>query len=154
MFEDDEDEFGLPSIANMRRKGRRKQPANAKDSGSSGMRSASGSSAWRGIDSGDIAEERGIPTYPTAKKVEGKILRPQYQEILRDPANSLHLITHASIAPNATGKHRVFVRPARSGMVRSTVRGPRHDMAGLAWIFANKQRTSGGYLGEEKEGVS
>jgi hypothetical protein len=64
----------------------------------------SGSSAWRGIDSGDIAEERGIPTYPTAKKVEGKILRPQYQEILRDPANSLHLISHASIPANATAK--------------------------------------------------
>jgi hypothetical protein len=104
MFEDDEDEFGLPSIANMRRKGRRKQPPNAQDAAGNSARSTSGSSAWRGIDSGDIAEERGIPTYPTAKKVEGKILRPQYQEILRDPANSLHLITHASVPPNATTK--------------------------------------------------
>lgn len=102
MFEDDEDEFGLPSIANMRRKGRRKQPSGSNDLG--GSRTVSGSSAWRGIDSGDIAEERGIPTYPTAKKVEGKILRPQYQEILRDPANSLHLISHASIPANATAK--------------------------------------------------
>jgi hypothetical protein len=102
MFEDDEDEFGLPSIANMRRKGRRKQ--SSKDLGGSSSRNVSGSSAWRGIDSGDIAEERGIPTYPTAKKVEGKILRPQYQEILRDPANSLHLISHASIPANATAK--------------------------------------------------
>ncbi|KAF3045097.1 GTPase-activating protein [Didymella heteroderae] len=88
MFEDDEDEFGLPSIANARRKGRRKEPAKGKDLG----------------DSGDIAEERGIPSYPTAKKIEGKILRPQYQEILRDPANSMHLIEHPSVPPNATAK--------------------------------------------------
>lgn len=32
--------------------------------------------------SADIAEERGPPTYPSAKKSEGKILRPQYKEIL------------------------------------------------------------------------
>ncbi|KAF2850295.1 GTPase activating protein-like protein GYP1 [Plenodomus tracheiphilus IPT5] len=105
MFEDDEDEFGLPSIANMRRKGRRKQPPQTKDPGGTLSRTSTGSSAaWRGIDSGDIAEERGIPNYPTAKKIEGKILRPQYQEILRDPANSLHLISHPSVPPNATAK--------------------------------------------------
>lgn len=105
MFEDDEDEFGLPSIANMRRKGRRKQPPQTKDPGGTLSRTSTGSSAaWRGIDSGDIAEERGIPNYPTAKKIEGKILRPQYQEILRDPANSLHLISHPSLPANATAK--------------------------------------------------
>jgi hypothetical protein len=104
MFEDDEDEFGLPSIANMRRKGRRKQPPKAKDPGGTTNRDSLGSPAWRGIDSGDIAEERGIPNYPTAKKTEGKILRPQYQEILRDPANSLHLISHPAVPPNASTK--------------------------------------------------
>lgn len=105
MFEDDEDEFGLPSIATMRRKGRRsKQPPKGKDAGGMGGRDSLGSTAWRGIDSGDIAEERGIPNYPTAKKTEGKILRPQYQEILRDPANSLHLISHSPVPPNASAK--------------------------------------------------
>lgn len=104
MFEDDEDEFGLPSIASMRRKGRRKEPQKGKDPGGTGSRTSLGSTAWRAIDSGDIAEERGIPNYPTAKKLEGKILRPQYQEILRDPANSLHLISHPSLVPNATAK--------------------------------------------------
>ncbi|KAE8849714.1 hypothetical protein PTNB85_00130 [Pyrenophora teres f. teres] len=104
MFEDDEDEFGLPSIANMRRKGRRKQTIKAKDSGGTVGKDGAGATAWRGIDSGDIAEERGIPNYPTAKKTEGKILRPQYQEILRDPANSLHLISHPTVAPNASAK--------------------------------------------------
>ncbi|KAH8726438.1 GTPase activating protein-like protein GYP1 [Phaeosphaeriaceae sp. PMI808] len=109
MFEDDEDEFGLPSIANMRRK-----------------------------DSGDIAEERGIPTYPTAKKVEGKILRPQYQEILRDPANSLHLISHPSIPLNATAK-QIEEQSARTARINkfkrilqaSTVSLP--DLRDLAW---------------------
>ncbi|KAL6174014.1 GTPase-activating protein [Exserohilum turcicum] len=104
MFEDDEDEFGLPSIANMRRKGRRKQPPKSKDSVSTVNRDSLGSTAWRAIDSGDIAEERGIPNYPTANKTEGKILRPQYQEILRDPANSLHLISHPTIDANASAK--------------------------------------------------
>lgn len=104
MFEDDEDEFGLPSIANMRRKGRRKQTTKAKDSGGTVSKDSAGATAWRGIDSGDIAEERGIPNYPTAKKTEGKILRPQYQEILRDPANSLHLISHPTLPPSASAK--------------------------------------------------
>ncbi|KAF2135011.1 GTPase activating protein-like protein GYP1 [Dothidotthia symphoricarpi CBS 119687] len=104
MFEDDEDEFGLPSIANMRRKGRRKQPSIGKDAGGSSGRNSLGSTAWRAIDSGDIAEERGVPNYPTAKKLEGKILRPQYQEILRDPANSLHLISHSPVPTNASAK--------------------------------------------------
>ncbi|KAF2728132.1 TBC1 domain family member 22A [Polyplosphaeria fusca] len=101
LFDDDEDEFGLPSIASMRRKGRRKELQKGKDPG--GEANSNGV-PWRGIDSGDIAEERGIPNYPTAKKSEGKILRPQYQEILRDPANSLHLISHPSVPPNASAK--------------------------------------------------
>ncbi|ORY16023.1 GTPase activating protein-like protein GYP1 [Clohesyomyces aquaticus] len=104
MFDDDEDEFGLPSIASMRRKDRRKAPTKGKDPGGTASRNSLGSMAWRSIDAGDIAEERGIPNYPTAKKLEGKILRPQYQEILRDPANSLHLISHASLPPDSSAK--------------------------------------------------
>jgi hypothetical protein len=104
LFEDDEDEFGLPSIASKRRKDRRKEPTKGKDSGAAPGRNGSIPTPWRAIDSGDIAEERGIPNYPTAKKTEGKILRPQYQEILRDPANSLHLISHPSTPANATPK--------------------------------------------------
>ncbi|KAF2711288.1 GTPase activating protein-like protein GYP1 [Pleomassaria siparia CBS 279.74] len=105
MLDDDEDEFGLPSIASMRRKGRRKDPLKgSRDIGATAGRNGSVSTPWRGIDSGDIAEERGIPNYPTAKKTEGKILRPQYQEILRDPANSLHLISHPPVSPTASSK--------------------------------------------------
>lgn len=106
-FDEDEDEFGLPSIASMRRKGKRQASKNRSDSGglgppSLGSRPKPGS--WTLGDNGDIAEERGLPNYPTAKKNEGKILRPQYKEILRDPANSLHLINHPPIPPNATPK--------------------------------------------------
>ncbi|KAF2195865.1 GTPase activating protein-like protein GYP1 [Zopfia rhizophila CBS 207.26] len=104
MFDDDEDEFGLPSIASMRRKGRRKPPDKGKDPGGTLNRNGMDSTPWRAIDSGDIAEERGVPNYPTTKKSEGKILRPQYQEILRDPANSLHLISHPSLPPNVSAK--------------------------------------------------
>ncbi|KAF2272199.1 RabGAP/TBC [Westerdykella ornata] len=109
LFEDDEDEFGLPSIATMRRKGRRKASQREKDqsgTGSIGSRNGTATAPWRTVDSGDIAEERGVPNYPTAKKSEGKILRPQYQEILRDPANSLHLISHPTLPPTATDKER------------------------------------------------
>lgn len=104
-FDDDEDEFGLPSIASMRRKGKRKLPNKGKDPGGTlgSNRNGVPHTAFSAY-SGDIAEERGIPNYPTTKKSEGKILRPQYQEILRDPANSLHLISHPPLASNATAK--------------------------------------------------
>ncbi|KAH0538113.1 hypothetical protein FGG08_005275 [Glutinoglossum americanum] len=110
--DDDEDEFGLPSIASMRRKGKRL--ANSKGKGPGGgpstYRNGSGDSGIgpepgrRRANSSDITEERGPPNYPTTRKSEGKILRPQYKEILRDPANSLHLVDHPPIPANATSK--------------------------------------------------
>lgn len=103
-LDDDEDEFGLPSIASQRRKDRRKAPSKGKSLGSSFDKTGPASTPWQVIDSGDIAEERGIPNYPTTKKTDGKILRPQYKEILRDPANSLHLISHPTLPPDATSK--------------------------------------------------
>ncbi|KAK5116910.1 hypothetical protein LTR62_006631 [Meristemomyces frigidus] len=110
-YDDDEDEFGLPSIASMRRKGKRIQDKKGKDPGGGalGYRNGSGTgrnganSAWA-LDNGDVAEERVIPSYPSAKKTEGKMLRPQYKDILRDPANSLHLISHPATPMNATEK--------------------------------------------------
>jgi hypothetical protein len=107
-FDDEEDEFGLPSIVSMRRKGKRIQRSKDKELGilygSNGLSKTRTSESLWSVDSGDIAEERGIPSYPVPKKSEGKILRPQYKEILRDPANSLHLINHPKIPPNATPK--------------------------------------------------
>ena len=56
------------------------------------------------VDSGDISEERSLPSYPTTKSSHGKILRPQYKDILRDPANFLHLIEHPPVPLRATTK--------------------------------------------------
>lgn len=88
-FDEEEDEFGLPSISAGRRKATKKaRSSNIQTSSSFGNnKSIPGStnatrSSWR-MDSGDIAEERGIPSYPTARPIEGKILRPQYQDILK-----------------------------------------------------------------------
>lgn len=53
---------------------------------------------------GDISEERNIPNYPTPSKSQGKTLRPQYKDILRDPANSLHLIDHSPLPSTAPQK--------------------------------------------------
>lgn len=122
-MDDDEDEFGLPSIASMRRKGKRISSKKGKDLGGGnygfGMaNSRSGSSlngsshaapasmaSWA-LDDGDVASERAVPSYPAIKKTtEGqKILRPQYKDILQDPANSLHLISHPPTRPDASAK--------------------------------------------------
>lgn len=111
-FDEDEDEFGLPSIASMRRKGKKDMNKPTKDFGgvsnkSSNLRNGSNAAntlANWALDNGDVAEERMLPTYPSARKSEGKILRPQYKDILRDPANSLHLISHPPVPPGASGK--------------------------------------------------
>ncbi|KAK4996671.1 GTPase-activating protein [Elasticomyces elasticus] len=119
-FDEDEDEFGLPSIDSMRWKSKRQPNKKAKDPDGTLNAVRNGSSvsqlpSWT-MNNGDIAEERGVPQYPTAKKTEGKILRPQYKEILRDPANSLHLIDHPPVPPNATGKE-LEAHSARIGRI-------------------------------------
>ena len=103
----DEDEFGLPSISSMRREARRIQTKRINDPGgghgksSNGLSSLSAESlSGSGIaNSSDIAEERGPPSYPTAKKSEGKILRPQYKEILRGLSSHHFLRTSAEMFP-------------------------------------------------------
>ena len=87
----DEDEFGLPSISSMRREANRTQikkindpgGGRAKNSNSFSSLSAESLSGQGIANSSDIAEERGPPSYPTTKKSDGKILRPQYKDILR-----------------------------------------------------------------------
>lgn len=108
----DEDEFGLPSISSMRREAKRiprskiHDPGGARDKSNNDLSllSAGIAPGRERANSSDIAEERGPPEYPTAGKSEGKILRPQYKEILRDPANSLHLISHPSAPQKASPK--------------------------------------------------
>ncbi|PYH84922.1 RabGAP/TBC [Aspergillus uvarum CBS 121591] len=110
-YDDDEDEFGLPSITSMRRKQNRAtalvQSSTVDHGGGIGdhltLGVGLGSNRQR-ANSSDIAEERGVSIYPTAKKPEGKILRPQYKEILRDPAHALNLIDHAQPPKHASPK--------------------------------------------------
>lgn len=106
IYDDDEDEFGLPSITTMRRKktkavahlqAQRDDPYGGTGAKPSKLSVALGPGRVR-ANSADIAEERGAPTYPTARKGDGKILRPQYKEILKgdrrsDPTESSPLMT-------------------------------------------------------------
>ncbi|POS83264.1 RabGAP/TBC [Erysiphe pulchra] len=102
------DDFGLPRMMIIQHRKESKVSKKPKDSGEQevyrGMRSQKQKStinfSRRQSNSADIAIERPMPSL-IAKKCEGKILRPQYKDILRDPANSLHLINHASIETNA-----------------------------------------------------
>lgn len=92
VFDDDEDEFGLPSIASMRKRQSRKPdisrfkpvetPTFKSDSRPSTLDVNLPNNRQR-ANSSDIAEERDIPLYPTARKSDGKILRPQYKDILK-----------------------------------------------------------------------
>ncbi|KAM5431729.1 GTPase-activating protein [Microsporum ferrugineum] len=116
-YEDDEDEFGLPSVTNMRRQRAKPMTYNlqmkSNQATSDSSSHANGSSlvpSMHGMrlraNSADIAEERGSLTYPTANRSEGKILRPQYKDILKDPANSLNLINHSPPSPSASAKEK------------------------------------------------
>ncbi|CRL29170.1 RabGAP/TBC [Penicillium camemberti] len=112
VYDDDEDEFGLPSLASMRRK--RSAPLKAHNIDFSGGAAGNPSTLGYGLatanrlraNSADIAEERGAPLYPTARKGDGKILRPQYKDILQDPANALNLINHSAPPIDASPKER------------------------------------------------
>ncbi|OAA59139.1 GTPase activating protein [Niveomyces insectorum RCEF 264] len=155
--EDDGDDFGLPSLSNMKRRTKRMAAAAATNSTTTPGRSVGGSSAVakdddddivsslgeglharRYSNSADIAVERPAPSYPVPKKSEGKILRPQYKDILRDPANALHLISHTSIPPTASAKevdainsriHRI--NKFKKLLQASTI--PLPDLRSLAW---------------------
>lgn len=105
---EDDDDFGLPSASNMKRRNKKAQTSDYGGTLSPfglGLEGSMGGFGPRRLsNSADIAIERPSPSYPVAKKSEGKILRPQYKEILRDPANSLHLINHPPIPIDSTPK--------------------------------------------------
>jgi hypothetical protein len=85
--DDDGDDFGLPSLSNTKRRTRRiATQTRAESSTLSPSTEGPSSNAFltrRYSNSADIAIERPAPTYPMPKKSEGKILRPQYKEILK-----------------------------------------------------------------------
>ncbi|KAI1091286.1 RabGAP/TBC [Rostrohypoxylon terebratum] len=141
--DDDGDDFGLPSLSNMTRRSRRAAAAAAQTASSSPFQTtpldaALGLSSRRYSNSADIAIERPAPTYPMPKKSEGKILRPQYKDILKDPANALHLIDHPSTPANATPKEidvinsRITkINKFKKILQASTI--PLVDLRALAW---------------------
>ncbi|KAL8849450.1 MAG: hypothetical protein Q9198_011142, partial [Flavoplaca austrocitrina] len=111
IYDDEEDEFGLPSIATMHTKKPKKNRLSTLDYSTDLERTSSApnllSSAMpqhHRSNSFDIAEERNPLSYPSARKGDGKILRPQYKEVLTDPANSLHLIRHPPLPSDASAK--------------------------------------------------
>ncbi|KAL4746789.1 hypothetical protein BDW72DRAFT_184199 [Aspergillus terricola var. indicus] len=113
VFDDDEDEFGLPSIASMRKRQSRKadvsrfkavEPPTFRSESRPSTLDVNLPNNRQRANSSDIAEERDIPLYPTARKSDGKILRPQYKDILKDPANALNLINHAAPPKGASSK--------------------------------------------------
>ncbi|KAI1487952.1 rab-GTPase-TBC domain-containing protein [Biscogniauxia mediterranea] len=140
--DDDGDDFGLPSLSNMKRRTRRiaaTQGAGTASQGNPTPREiALGLPSRRYSDSADIAIERPAPTYPMPKKSEGKILRPQYKDILKDPANALHLIDHPTIPANASPKEidainsRVTKINKFKKILQSTTI-PLVDLRALAW---------------------
>jgi len=104
---DDGDDFGLPSLSNMKRRTKKRAElsrAQTENGLGNDADIVGQQPRRRNSDSADIAIERPASIYPMPKKSEGKILRPQYKEILRDPANALHLINYPSPPPNATPK--------------------------------------------------
>jgi len=138
--DDDGDDFGLPSLSNMKRRNQRRD-TQTKDSHNPTPSIAGAfdkTHARRYSNSADIAIERPQPSYPMPKKSEGKILRPQYKEILRDPANALHLINYPSIPNNAGSKEAdaISSRITRIDKFKRLLQAstiPLPDLRGLAW---------------------
>ncbi len=139
---DDGDDFGLPSLSNMKRRTKKKaELSRAKTEnglGHGGDDDLRAPPRRRNSDSADIAIERPTASYPMPKKSEGKILRPQYKEILRDPANALHLINYPSIPPNATPKEADAInsRITRINKFKRLLQAstiPLPDLRALAW---------------------
>ncbi|KAH8893378.1 RabGAP/TBC [Thozetella sp. PMI_491] len=139
--DDDGDDFGLPSLSNMKRKTRRMAAAQNQSDPSGGLsptQDGFGLQTRRFSNSADIAIERPASTYPMPKKSEGKILRPQYKEILRDPANALHLINHPSTPDDATPKEvdAINSRITRINKFKKILQAstiPLSDLRALAW---------------------
>lgn len=97
-YDDAEDEFGLPTLTKIRNS----RKSRFSVAGPMGRRLGQGTTELsslapnvgdgirRRANSSDIAEERGLLVYPAAKPSGGKILRPQYKEILKGNPHTSH----------------------------------------------------------------
>ena len=104
IYDDAEDEFGLPSLTtthNPRGLLQSKTKTTSGDgrrdhsNGASPSIPATGAIRLR-ANSSDIAEERGSLVYPTSRSSERKILRPQYKEILAGNTGKPHNVNSLS----------------------------------------------------------
>lgn len=145
-----EDEFGLPSITSSRRDAKRRIPVNksidpgggvpGSTNGSSYTLSSERSSAHSRANDSDIADERGPPNYPMAKKSEGKILRPQYKDILRgsDPQQAPHL--------SANTKAQTLQIPSTSSVTRQSRRTQPPRKPKLTQLESHASTSSSAYF--------
>lgn len=79
--DEDGDDFGLPSLTTIKRKPHRSL---ATQGGREDVDdTATDARPRRYSNSADIAIERPLALYPMPKKTEGKILRPQYKDVLK-----------------------------------------------------------------------
>ncbi|GAW16281.1 hypothetical protein ANO14919_057040 [Xylariales sp. No.14919] len=140
--DDDGDDFGLPSLSNMKRRSRRMAAATQSGGPASQSKPALDASlgfpSRRYSNSADIAIERPTLVYPMPKKTEGKILRPQYKDILKDPANALHLIDHPPTPANATPREIDAINSRVTKInkfkkILQTTTIPLPDLRSLAW---------------------
>ncbi|KAI1812355.1 GTPase activating protein [Poronia punctata] len=139
--DDDGDDFGLPSLSNMKRRSRRiaaSQISGLASQSQPVLDASHGPPNRRYSNSADIAIERPTLGYPMPKKSEGKILRPQYKDILRDPANALHLIDHPSTPANASPKEidAINSRVSKINKFKKILQAttiPLTDLRSLAW---------------------
>lgn len=140
--DDDGDDFGLPTLSSKKLRSRRQAQARGsvshQEPEQTPVSPINSPHARRYSDSADIAIERPAPSYPMPKKSEGKILRPQYKDILRDPANALHLINHPAIPAGATPKEidAINSRVTRINKFKKLLQAttiPLPDLRSLAW---------------------
>jgi hypothetical protein len=98
--DDDGDDFGLPSLSNMKRRSKRIATQNNRSEPWQEALSPVGDGSFgrvqarRYSNSADIAAERPASTYPMPKKSEGKILRPQYKDILKGKNGGSWLVVY------------------------------------------------------------
>ena len=98
----DEDEFGLPSITSIKKEAKKRPPTNYSLDPGGDLASGTNGAFYNlaparsfgrvRANSSDIALERGPPSYPATKGGDGKILRPQYKDILRGKLSVLTLM--------------------------------------------------------------
>lgn len=138
--DEDGDEFGLPSLSNMKRRANKMASQNKANAGtlSPALGGSFAMGGRRPSNSADIAIERPSLSYPTPSKSEGKILRPQYKDILQDPANALHLINYPSIPGDATSKEADVInsRITRINKFKKLLQAssiPLAELRALAW---------------------